>query len=52
MMTLAPAPSGGVRMTQKILVVEDETDLLDLVVYALRKEGFKPLRAESGEKAL
>ncbi len=39
-------------MTQKILVVEDETDLLDLVVYALRKEGFKPLRAESGEKAL
>jgi DNA-binding response OmpR family regulator len=39
-------------MTQKILVVEDEPDLLDLVVYNLRKEGFKPLRAESGEKAL
>ena len=39
-------------MTQKILVVEDEPDLLDLVVYNLRKEGFKPIRAETGEKAL
>lgn len=39
-------------MSQKILVVEDEADLLDLVVYNLRKEGFKPLRAETGEKAL
>jgi len=52
MMNVATAPAGGVRMTQKILVVEDEADLLDLVVYNLRKEGFKPLRAESGEKAL
>jgi DNA-binding response OmpR family regulator len=39
-------------MSHKILVVEDEPDLLDLVVYNLRKEGFKPLRAETGEKAL
>jgi DNA-binding response OmpR family regulator len=39
-------------MSQKILVVEDEPDLLDLVVYNLKKEGFKPLRAETGEKAL
>ena len=39
-------------MTHKILVVEDEPDLLDLVVYNLRKEGFRPLRAESGEKGL
>jgi DNA-binding response OmpR family regulator len=39
-------------MSHKILVVEDEPDLLDLVVYNLRKEGFKPLRAENGEKAL
>ena len=39
-------------MSHKILVVEDEADLLDLVVYNLRKEGFKPLRAETGEKAL
>ena len=39
-------------MSHKILVVEDEADLLDLVVYNLRKEGFKPIRAETGEKAL
>jgi len=39
-------------MSHKILVVEDEPDLLDLVVYNLRKEGFKPIRAETGEKAL
>ena len=39
-------------MSHKILVVEDEADLLDLVVYNLRKEGFRPIRAESGEKAL
>ena len=39
-------------MSHKILVVEDEADLLDLVVYNLRKEGFRPLRAETGEKAL
>ncbi len=40
------------RASKKILVVEDEPDLLDIVVYNLRKEGFKALRAETGEKAL
>lgn len=43
---------GAGRMTHKILVVEDEPDLLDLVVYNLKKEGFRPLRAETGEQAL
>jgi two-component system alkaline phosphatase synthesis response regulator PhoP len=47
-----PPATGASRMSQKILVVEDEPDLLDLVVYNLKKEGFKPLRAETGEKAL
>jgi DNA-binding response OmpR family regulator len=47
----APA-SRGPRATAKILVVEDEPDLLDLVVYNLRKEGFKAVRAENGETAL
>jgi DNA-binding response OmpR family regulator len=51
MTTLAP-PAGVARMAHKILVVEDEPDLLDLVVYNLRREGFKPVRAETGEKAL
>lgn len=44
--------AGPVKTTHKILVVEDEPDLLDLVVYNLRKEGFKPVRAETGAKAL
>jgi two-component system phosphate regulon response regulator PhoB len=51
MYTLVASP-GTARMTHKILVVEDEPDLLDLVVYNLKKEGFKPIRAETGEKAL
>lgn len=44
--------AGPVKTSHKILVVEDEPDLLDLVVYNLRKEGFKPVRAETGAKAL
>jgi DNA-binding response OmpR family regulator len=39
-------------VTAKILVVEDEPDLLDLVVWNLRKEGFRTVRAETGEQAL
>jgi DNA-binding response OmpR family regulator len=45
----APPPP---RALGRILVVEDEPDLLDLLVYNLRKEGFRPVRAESGERAL
>src|SRR5262245_7287250 len=56
-MTGSPTPSPSpaptpVRTGHKILVVEDEPDLLDLVVYNLKKEGFRPVRAETGEKAL
>ena len=39
-------------MTHRILVVEDEADLLDAVTFTLKKEGLKPIRAESGEEAL
>jgi two-component system phosphate regulon response regulator PhoB len=46
-------PSAAVaRGAGKILVVEDEPDLLELVVWNLRKEGFRAIRAEDGEKAL
>ena len=37
---------------KSILVVEDETDLADLVCYHLEREGFEPRRAEDGERAL
>jgi DNA-binding response OmpR family regulator len=48
----ATSSSPAARSAGKILVVEDEPDLLDLVVWNLRKEGFRAIRAETGEKAL
>ncbi len=35
-----------------ILVVDDEKDLLDLIEYNLKKEGFNVLKAENGEKGI
>ena len=35
-----------------ILVVDDEKDLLDLIEYNLKKEGFNVLRAENGEEGI
>ncbi len=37
---------------QTILVVDDETDLLELIEYNLHKEGFKVLKAENGEEGI
>jgi two-component system alkaline phosphatase synthesis response regulator PhoP len=37
---------------QTILVVDDEKDLLDLIEYNLRKEGFEVLKAENGEQGI
>ena len=39
-------------MSRRILVVEDETDLLEAVSFALKKDGLKPIPAENGEDAL
>ena len=36
----------------KILVVDDEEDILDILSYALSKEGYEVVSAESGEKCL
>ena len=36
---------------QTILVVEDETALAELLVYALRREGYSVLQAGTGKKA-
>lgn len=40
------------QMAHRILVVEDEPDLLEAVVFALRKEGMKPIPCKDGEEAL
>jgi two-component system alkaline phosphatase synthesis response regulator PhoP len=37
---------------QTILVVDDEQDLLDLIEYNLRKEGFDVVKAEDGEQGI
>ena len=37
---------------QTILVVDDEKDLLDLIEYNLKKEGFNVLKAENGEDGI
>ncbi|TVQ06767.1 MAG: response regulator [Balneolaceae bacterium] len=37
---------------QTILVVDDELDLLDLIEYNLRKEGFEVLKAENGRDGI
>lgn len=42
----------GEAMSQRVLVVEDEGDLLEAVTFALKKEGLRPIRATNGEEAL
>jgi len=37
---------------QTILVVDDEQDLLDLIEYNLKKEGFRVLKAENGQDGI
>lgn len=39
-------------MQQSILIVEDEADIAESLHYNLKREGFRPLIAESGEKGL
>src|SRR3981189_2303949 len=39
-------------MTQKILVVDDEPDLVELVAFNLKAEGFEVITARNGVEAL
>jgi len=39
-------------MLQNILIVEDEPDIAESLQYNFKREGFRPLIAESGEKGL
>ncbi len=40
------------KKTKSILCVDDEHDILDILTYNLRKEGYQVFTADSGEKAL
>lgn len=44
--------NAGGRRPLKILIVDDEKDIVDLVAYNLEKEGYETLKALDGEKAL
>lgn len=48
----AASVSSADRDRRKILVVEDESDIRDLVRYNLEQEGFAVIEAESGDQAL
>ena len=39
-------------MSKKILIVDDEQNILELLEYNLKKEGYDVLRADTGEKAV
>ncbi|MCS7189939.1 MAG: response regulator transcription factor [Bacteroidia bacterium] len=39
-------------LNRKVLVVDDEPDVLEILAYNLRQEGYEPLLAEEGETAL
>lgn len=39
-------------MSKKILIVDDEKDILELLDYHLTKEGFKTMKASNGKEAL
>ena len=46
------APKSGVMTRERILVVDDEEDLLELINYNLTKEGYRVTCVASGERAL
>lgn len=46
------APTNTVAQTTKILIVDDEADILELLSYNFEQEGYKVLRAMDGEEAL
>ena len=39
-------------MREKILIVEDEKDIVKMLEYNLKKEGFRTISAQDGEDAL
>jgi len=43
---------GGLKLKGKILVVDDEQNILDLVVYNLQAAGYKTITAENGKEAI
>lgn len=49
---LGSEPNISMATAKRILIVDDEADILDLLEYNLKKEGYEVLRATNGEDAL
>jgi two-component system phosphate regulon response regulator PhoB len=47
-----PPPNPGARGRKRILVVDDEQDLVDLITYNLQRNGYDALTASNGAEAL
>ena len=52
MVNFFPGPKGHDMTNQKVLAVDDEEDILELLKFNLSREGYQVLCAESGEQAL
>jgi DNA-binding response OmpR family regulator len=50
--TAVATPPPSSRGRKRILVVDDEKDLVDLITYNLRRNGYEPLSASNGNEAL
>jgi DNA-binding response OmpR family regulator len=48
----AESPVCGLRYTMKVLIADDDADVLDITAYALRREGFHVSIAADGKQAL
>ncbi len=49
---MSTAKAGKPKMTQKVLVVDDEPDIVELLVYNLQKEGYEVDTAANGQEAV
>jgi PleD family two-component response regulator len=45
-------PDARLRLMQKVLVVDDDPHIRDVVCFALRRAGYQPLPADNGLAAL
>ncbi|HLU37917.1 MAG TPA: response regulator transcription factor [Planctomycetota bacterium] len=52
MQTVADSRGAGNRRREKILVIEDEADILELIDYNLRREGYRVVGSLDGEQGL
>ena len=43
---------GGAVLQKKVLIVDDEKNIVDIIAFNLKKEGFQVIKAGDGEEGL